>query len=92
MPSLHTGVTYHEDDRDKGPFMIRIGGTNEFVSDIRTGYYSRFGSPAQSVAFVEGWNNPEICLYQTMDEALKAADLVWEIEGFHTSVEVKRGN
>ena len=92
MASLHPGVTFYEDDRDKGPFMIRLGGTNEFVSDIRTGYYSRFGSPAQSVTFVEGWDNPAIRLYQTMDAALEAADLVWEIEGIHTSIEVKHGN
>lgn len=91
MSSLHTGVTYHEDDRGKGPFMIRIGGTSEFVSDIRTGYYSRFGSPTQSVTLVEGWDNPNMRFYQTMDAALEAADLVWEIEGFHTSIEVKRG-
>ncbi len=92
MSSLHPGVTFYEDDRGKGPFMIRLGGTNEFVSDIRTGYYSRFGSPAQSVTLVEGWDNPAIRLYQTMDAALEAADLVWEIEGIHTSIEVKHGN
>ena len=92
MSSLHPGVTFYEDDRGKGPFMIRLGGTNEFVSDIRTGYYSRFGSPAQSVTLVEGWDNPAIRLYQTMEAALEAADLVWEIEGIHTSIEVKHGN
>ena len=92
MSSLHPGVTFYEDDRGKGPFMIRLGGTNEFVSDIRTGYYSRFGSPAQSVTLVEGWDNPAIRLYQTMEAALEAVDLVWEIEGIHTSIEVKHGN
>ena len=29
-----TGVTFYEDDREKGPFTIRIGVTSEFVSDI----------------------------------------------------------
>jgi len=72
--------------------MIRIGGTREFVSDVHAGYYSRFGSPVQSVTLVEGWDNPAIRLYQTMDAALEVADLVWEIEGFHTSIEVKHGN
>jgi len=88
--SLHPGVTFYEDDRGKGPFMIRIGGTREFVSNINTGYYSRFGVPANSVTLVEGWENPAIRTYQTMDEALAAADLVGEIEGFHTSIEVIR--
>ena len=73
--SLHPGVTF-------------CGGTSEFVSIIRTSYYSRWGSPADSVTLVEGWENPAIIHYKTMDEALKAADQVWEIEGFHTSIEV----
>lgn len=88
MASLHPGVTYYEDDRDKGPFMIRIGGTNDFVSSIQSGYYSRWGSPSKSVTLVEGWDNPAIRVYQSMNQALAAADQVWEIEGFHTSIEV----
>ena len=87
MSSLHPGVTFYEDDRGKGPFKIRIGGTREFVSSIQAGYYSRWGSPGKSVTLVEGWDNPAIICYKTMDEALEAADQVWEIEGFHTSIE-----
>lgn len=87
MSSLHPGVTFYEDDRGKGPFKIRIGGTSEFVSDIQTGYYTRWGSPAEGVTLVKGWDNPAIQFYQTMDEALAAADKVCEIEGFHTSIE-----
>lgn len=92
MANLHPGVTYYEDDRDKGPFVIRIGGTNEFVSDIQTGYYARWGSPNESVTLVEGWDNPAIRTYRTLDSALAAADQVWDIEGFHTSIEAKGGN
>tara|TARA_Y100000310_G_C20480326_1_gene714358 strand:+ start:100 stop:363 length:264 start_codon:yes stop_codon:yes gene_type:complete len=84
---LHTGVTFYEEDRGHGPFKIRIGGTREFVSRIQTGYYTRWGGPPEGVTLVEGWENPAIRLYQTMDEALKDADHVWEIEGFHTSIE-----
>ena len=87
MASLHPGVTFYEDDRGNGPFMIRVGGTSQFVSDIQSGYYSRFGSPSQGIALVEGWDNPGIRIYNTMDAALEAADQVWEIEGFHTSIE-----
>ena len=92
MINVYPGVTYYEDDRGNGPFMVRAGGTNEFVSEIRSGYYSRFGSPGKSVTFVEGWDNPAIRTYQTLDAALVAANLVWEIEGMHTTVEVKHGN
>ena len=84
----HLGVTYYEGDRDKGPFMIRVGGTNEFVSDIQTGYYTRWGNPAEGVTLVEGWDNPATQVYQTMDEALEAADQVVKIEGYHVSIEV----
>lgn len=90
MSSLHPGVTFYEDDRGKGPFKIRIGGTCEFVSSIQTGYYARWGGPPEGVTLVEGWENPAIQIYQTMDEALAAADLVWEIEGIHTSIEASR--
>lgn len=87
MTRQYPGVTYYEDDRGKGPFKIRIGGTREFVSGIQTGYYSRWGGPPPGVTLVEGWENPAICLYQTMDEALDAAEKVGIIEGFHTSIE-----
>ena len=82
-----TGVTYYDEDRGKGPFIIRIGGTREFVSSIQTEYYSRFGSPVERVTLVEGWDNPAILSYQTMDDAIRAAVQVWDIEGFHTSIE-----
>ncbi len=86
MSSLHPGVTFYEDDRGRGPFKIRIGGTREFVSEIDPDY-KRSWPPGQ-VLVCEGWDNPEALTYRTMDEALLAADLVWEIEGFHTSIEV----
>ena len=78
MSSLHPGVTFYEEDRGQGPFTIRIGGTSEFVSWI-----------GQSrVNIVEGWNNPKALQFSTMEEALRAADQVWDIEGYHTSIEV----
>ena len=80
MSSLHTGVTFFEDDRDKGPFMIRIGGTRDFVSVLDTHW-------AGGVETCEGWCNPKALLFETLDAALKAADAVWDIEGFHTSIE-----
>jgi len=90
MSKLHTGVTFYEEDREKGPFKIRIGGTNDFVSDINAGYYNRWGSPSKKVTLVEGWDNPAIWIFQTMDAALRAADQVWDIEGIHTSIEIVR--
>ena len=90
MGDLYPGVTFYDDDRGKGPFMIRIGGTSEFVTNIQTGYYSRFGTPEDGVTLVKGWTDPAVLSYQTMDEALEAASQVWDIEGFHTSIEIDR--
>ena len=84
MSSLHTGVTFYEEDREKGPFTIRIGGTSEFVSKI-VEVFSAW--PDGYVEVVEGWENPNSMTFETMDAALTAADQVWNIEGFHTSIE-----
>ena len=86
MHSLHPGVTFHEDDREKGPFKIRIGGTSEFVSDIDPDWKRAW--PPGKVEVVKGWENSKALVYDTMDSALEAADQVWDIEGFHTSIEV----
>jgi hypothetical protein len=88
MTSLHPGVTFYEEDRDSGPFTIRMVGTNEFVSSIHNSYYSWSGPPQKCVTLVAGWENPKTMTFETMDDALKAADSVWCIEGFHTSIEV----
>ena len=80
-----TGVTFYEDDREKGPFIIRIGGTGEFVSDIDPDWKRAW--PPGKVEVVEGWENPEALKFDTMDAAIKAAVQVWDIEGFHTSIE-----
>ena len=79
------GITYYEGDRDKGPFMIRIGGTNEFVSSIDPDYKLAF--PPGEVMTVTGWDNDKALSFTTMDQALKAAMDVWGIEGYHTSIE-----
>ncbi len=84
--SLHPGVTFYEDDREKGPFKIRIGGTSEFVSEIDPDF--KLAWPPGKVEVVYGWENSKALVYDTMEAALEAADQVWDIEGFHTSVEV----
>jgi hypothetical protein len=81
--SLHPGVTFYEDDRGNGPFMIRIGGTKEFVSLISDGHTHR----SRKIELCEGWRNSSALTFKTMEEALTAADKVWDIEGFHTSIE-----
>ena len=86
MSSLHPGVTYYEEDREKGPFKIRIGGTNEFVSHIDE--HDKRCWPPGNVQLCEGWENAKALVYETMEAALEAADVVWDIEGFHTSIEV----
>lgn len=72
------GVYWSEEDRDNGPFMIRIGGTKDFVSKI---------GPRQ-VELVSGWSNRDSLHFKTLDEAIDAAEQVWNIEGFHVQVEV----
>ena len=46
--------------------------------------------PPGKVDVVEGWDNNKALKFATMDEALEAADQVWDIEGFHTSIELVR--
>lgn len=84
MSSLHTGVTFFEEDRGNGPFMIRIGGTRDFVSKI-VEVFSAW--PNGYIETVEGWENPRALMFETLDKALIAADQVWDIEGFHTTIE-----
>jgi len=79
------GVYWSEDDRDKGPFVIRLGGTSEFVSNINP--HDEMSWPPGRVDFVKGWENSASLTYEEMDDAIKAASQVWDIEGFHTSVE-----
>ena len=83
--SLHPGVTFYEDDRSGGPFMIRIGGTSDFVSDIDPDWKRCW--PPGKVDVCNGWDNPDALKFETMDDALAAADHVWNIEGYHTSIE-----
>jgi hypothetical protein len=64
--------------------MIRIGGTSEFISRI-VGIFDSW--PDGYIEAVEGWENPGSMKFRTMDDALTAADQVWNIEGFHTSIE-----
>jgi hypothetical protein len=80
-----TGVCFSEDDREKGPFTIRIGGTSEFVSDIDPDW--KLAWPPGKVEVVEGWDNRKSLKFDTLDTAIKAAVQVWDIEGFHTSIE-----
>jgi hypothetical protein len=81
-----TGVTYYEEDREKGPFTIRIGVTSDFVSDIDP-HWKRAWPPGK-VELVEGWGNRKAMVFNTMDAAIKAAVQVWDIEGIHTSIEI----
>ena len=79
------GVTYYEEDRGRGPFTIRIGGTNSFVSMIDPQWKRAF--PPGKIESVDGWNHPDAMRFDTMADAIEAATQVWNIEGFHTSIE-----
>lgn len=79
------GVTCYEEDRDNGPFMLRIGGSNEFVSEIDPDCPSSW--PPGRVEVVEGRSHSEAMRFPDMDGAIFAATQVWDIEGFHVIIE-----
>ena len=66
-------------------YKIRLGGTRDYVSKIDPTWDRAF--PPGKVDFVEGHNNPLALHFKTMDEAKTAADKVWNIEGFHTTID-----
>ena len=66
-------------------FLIRIGGTNDFVSKIDPNDKRCY--PPGSVDTVPGWSNPKALRWSTKEEAEAASRLVFEIEGFHNTVE-----
>ena len=66
-------------------YKIRLGGTNEFVSDIDP--HASHCFPPGEVTFVEGWDNLSAIIYDTEEDAKMAAKEVWNIEGFHTTLE-----
>ena len=66
-------------------YCIRLGGTSEFVSKIDP--TDPRCHPPGSVDFVEGWHHPDALTYGTFNEAKRASEEVWAIEGFHTTIE-----
>jgi hypothetical protein len=69
-------------------YIIRIGGTSDFVSKIDPDDSRCY--PPGSVELVKGWNNPQALRFATLEEAEQAAKQVFEIEGFHNTVEEER--
>lgn len=69
-------------------FVIRIGGTSEFVSKIDPN--DPRCCPPGSVDLVPGWGNPKALRFATREEAEQAAKQVFEIEGFHNTVEEEK--
>ena len=61
-------------------YKIRLGGTNEFLSDI--------DRERDECKFVKGWDNPGALIFSTYKSAQFASDGVYEIEGFHNSIEL----
>jgi len=66
-------------------FAIRIGGTNDFVSKIDPD--DPRCCPPGSVDLVPGRYHPKVLHFSTQEEAEEAARQVFEIEGFHNTVE-----
>ena len=66
-------------------YKIRLGGTNVFVSEIDP--HAPHCYPPGEVKFVEGWTNRDALEWKTKEAAKRAQNMVWEIEGFHTTIE-----
>tara|TARA_R110000824_G_scaffold193224_3_gene375583 strand:- start:316 stop:576 length:261 start_codon:yes stop_codon:yes gene_type:complete len=73
---------YDEGDDYQAPFIIRVSGTCEFVSEIH----------GRRIEFCEGWDNPGIVEFPTLEAALEAVDQVWELEPMHFSIETVLGD
>ena len=69
-------------------FVLRIGGSNDFVSRIDPN--DRTCSPPGSIDTVSGWGNPKALQFTSEAKAQVAALQVEEIEGCHTLVEEVR--
>jgi len=60
-------------------YKIRLGGTSDFLSDI--------DRESDECSFVKGWANHSALIFHTYKTAKSASDAVYEIEGFHNSIE-----
>lgn len=67
---------------------LRLGGTNEYAASIDPD--AAHCAPPGEVLFVEGWDNPAALVFETMENARKAKRDVWDIEGFHTTIECRK--
>jgi len=65
------------DDKDSGPFTLRICGTSEYISTIMT----------DSITTTKGMDSNAALRFSTIEEALEVADQVWEIEERRISIE-----
>jgi hypothetical protein len=72
-------IIYYEEDRNHGPFIIRVSGAREFVSrvDNRGIHYSE--DPNEAIK------------YDYFDEAIEAAKEVYEQDDMQLSIEIAGG-
>jgi len=70
-------------------YKIRLGGTNKFVSKIDPTY--NLCSPPGIVEVVNGWDNPNTMIWESLEDVKAAEKVVWNIEGFNTSIEDYEG-
>lgn len=68
------------DDKDSGPFLLRVCGTNDYISTIMT----------DSITTTKGMDSKAALMFSTIEEALEVADQVWEIEDRRISIEPMR--
>jgi len=77
---MTSNTVYHMDDKDSGPFLLRVCGTNDYISTIMT----------DSITTTKGMDSKAALMFSTIEEALEVADQVWEIEDRRISIEPMR--
>ena len=92
-------IIYYEDDRNHGPFIIRVSGTREFVSRIKTSRAIRHRSfqllanrnvfRSKGIHYSDDPN--EAVQFDCFDAAIEAAKEVFEQDHMQLSIEIAGG-
>tara|TARA_R100000664_G_C2746981_1_gene134589 strand:+ start:284 stop:541 length:258 start_codon:yes stop_codon:yes gene_type:complete len=80
-------IIYYEEDRNHGPFIIRVSGSREFVSRVDT----RRTCTIFDGILVYSEDPNEALQFDDLDEAIEVAKEVFEQDDMHLSIEIAGG-
>ena len=72
-------IIYYEEDRNHGPFIIRVSGAREFVSRVDGRWMEYSKDPNEAIQ------------YGDFDTAIEAAKEVFKRDHMHLSIEIAGG-